>query len=181
MLTLGRYSSAAFHASSSNNDNNNPFCWEDDDADNPQEPPQLGIDFGVDILSSMEEEEFQRLKEECARWIDSRIHSGIDDLQKLADKWQRDLKHQQEPLEQAMTLNGMRESKRFNDKVDLLIGTFLNSTSLSREQTHQLAFEDLQRLQALEREKERLENKSETFHSWKETNDEYDDWEDDWW
>jgi hypothetical protein len=143
----------------------------------------LGINFGRDLIEGTDDD-FQKLKDDCARAIDEKVQDGLKELNKLHDKWQRDLEFEQEPLEQAMRLNNIVESKAFNERVDVLVGTFMNATSTSREQTHKLAWEDRQRLMALEREQEAKKKKKgnlNSFHSWKQTNNEWDKWdEDDW-
>ncbi|KAG7359097.1 hypothetical protein IV203_015686 [Nitzschia inconspicua] len=144
--------------------------------------PFLGIDLRQQLLPDTEDE-YSALKKACSDMIDEKVRNGMQELQNLREKWMRDLEHQQEPLEQAMTLNGMRESEKFQRRVDLLVGSFMNQTAVSRTQTHQLAFEDRQRLEAAERELERKQKQkgvTPSFNGWKKTNNEWDEWEDDW-
>jgi hypothetical protein len=142
--------------------------------------------LGVDIDLIPDNNDFTKVTEECKRMINEKIQNGITELHKLHDKLGRDLEYQQEPLEQAMTLNGIRETQKFNEKVDLLVGSFMNETSVSRERTHTLAYEDIQRLKAIEKEKERLESKKKSnsksgYNTWTKTNNEWDkEWDDDW-
>ena len=143
--------------------------------------PSLGINFGRDLVP---DDDYEKLKADCAKAIDEKVQDGLKELNKLHDKWHRDLEHQQEPLEQAMRLNNMAESKAFNERVDVLVGTFMNATSTSRDETHRLAWEDKQRILAAEKEKEAQKRKKDNLNShqsWKQTNDawdEYDAWDD---
>jgi hypothetical protein len=142
----------------------------------------LGIDFGRQLLPDTDED-FDILKKACADMIHEKVQNGLEELQKLREKWMRDMERQQEPLEQAMILNGIRESEKFHHRVDLLVGGFMNQTALSRTQTHQLAYEDQRRLEAEDREKERLKKRKTDppcFEGWKSTNNEWDEWEEDW-
>jgi hypothetical protein len=171
---------------------NNTKAYDDgfsfDDFDNDYDPEFLDSSckkLGIDI-DLMPDNDLDRMKltEECKRMINEKIENGIDELNKIRERWQRDLKYQQEPLEQAMAVNGMRESKKLNEKVDLLIGNFMNETRTSRQRTHLLAYEDDQRIKAEEREKERQQkkkNKSKGYNAWTKTNNEWDkEWDDDW-
>jgi len=180
-------SSTTFLYASSSDSNSDEFSFDDIEKnledtydESALSPRKLGINIG-NQLSPEADLDLQALKEACKRMIDEKISNGLDELNKLHDKWQRDLEFQQEPLEQAMTLNGIRETKKFNERVDLLVGSFMNTTSASRERTHALALEDLRRLQAEEREKERKKKGGKTtFSSWKKTNDAWDEWDEDW-
>ena len=131
------------------NDNDDEFSFDDIDTNyDPEFLKSSQKKLGIDIDLIPDNNDFTKVTEECKRMINEKINNGIEELHKLHDKLERDLEYQQEPLEQAMTLNGIRETNKFNEKVDLLVGTFMNETSISRERTHTLAHEDIQRLKS---------------------------------
>jgi hypothetical protein len=149
----------------------------DGSSPSPSSTQRLGIDFGKELVP---DNDIQTLKEALKKMINEKVANGLDELNKLHDKWERDLELQLEPLEQAMMLNGMRESKKFNKKVDMLIGKFMNETYTSRERTHLMALEDERRIKKEEMEKKQRQKKKDEFQTWKKTNDPWDAWEEEW-
>lgn len=170
-----------FISATSGNNDNDDFVLNDISDENIV--AQLGIPYGQQLVPNTPEE-YDTLQQACASAIDETVEKGLQDLQNLRAKWLRDFdRHYQEPLEQAMTLNGMREANKLHHKVDALIGQFLNQTAVSRSETHQLALQDQRRLEALERERQEQTDKERRpphFGSWKRTNSEWDEWEEDW-
>jgi len=194
--------------------NNNPSVG--DDQDNKSSPAassssknsaagagggSLGINLGRDYSLALNETDREALQLECRQMIDQRISEGILDLQRLHDKWERDVKDGLLPLEQAMTLNGIRESKQFAIRVDSMFGKFWNQTAKSRQKTHDLFhIDELEQKQKAKEEEERQAKRGKrkggssssssscstgttTFRpqSWKKTNDAWDEWDSDDW
>ena len=128
----------------------------------------------------------QTLKRELSQMIDTTIEDGIADLGRLRDKYQNDLLNDGSlhHLEQLMTLNAIRESSKFDIKVDSIVGTFLNQTSVERHLTHTLANEDLERRRLKEEKKKNQSLNKDKLNSngpqqtWKKTNDAWDAWDD---
>lgn len=138
--------------------------------------PKLGINFGHN-LNPMSETEKQLLNDDAKKIIDDEISKGILDLGRLRDRWHREIEVRNDSLEQAMTLNGIRESEKFDIKINNLIGTFLSETSVSRARTHYLAWVAEQKAKEGEREEKRKSAPKEN-RSWGKTNNEWDDWDD---
>jgi hypothetical protein len=138
--------------------------------------PKLGIDIGHN-LNPMNETEKKLLRKDVEIIIDEEIEKGILDLERLRDWWRREMDKRNDSLEQAMTLNGIRESEMFDIKIDDLVGKFMNKTSASRERTHYLA-----RIAEEEAKEEERENKKKSspkeIPSWGKTNNAWDDWDD---
>jgi hypothetical protein len=175
----------------------------------PSGTPSLGIQLGVDYGLSLTENDRNELKSQMKEVIHQSVQRGLQDLQELHDKWERDMPDQLLPLEQAMTLNGIQASKVFETKLDVILGSFNNQTAVSRQKTHDLfRLSELEQAQRRRDEQERqhaherrrrrraglgeLEqyddgsssswlSSSPTPSSWKKTNDAWDDWEEDSW
>jgi hypothetical protein len=155
----------------------------------------LGINLGKDYslaLNATDREELQIMV--CRQMIHERISEGILDLQLIHDKWERDIEEGLVPLEQAMTLNTIRESKKFATRVDSMVGTFWNQTARSRQKTHDLFhIDELEQKAKAKEEEERKSKKGKgkrrpgdqgtafQTQSWKKTNDAWDDWDSDDW
>jgi hypothetical protein len=138
--------------------------------------PKLGINIGSQ-LNPMNETELADLKADFARIIDKAVQDGMVDLQKLHDKMGRDIEDGAYVLEQAMYLNGVKEEKKFKERMNVLVGDFLNKTADSRERTHKMAWEAEEEEKRKERETEKKSKKAPT-QSWGKTNDEWDAWDD---
>ena len=151
-------------------------------------PSSLGINLGQDYSLALNETDREALRSQIKEMIDHRISTGILDLQQLHDRWERQVEGDLESLEQAMTLNGITESKRFATRLDSMVGKFWNQTAVSRQKTKDLFY--LDQLEQAEKSKEAEKRKSKRkqsvdgsfpTQSWKKTNDAWDDWDkDDW-
>lgn len=158
------------------------------EASPPNENSSLGINLGQDYSLALNETDREALRYQIKEMIDHRISTGILDLQHLHDRWERRVEGDLESLEQAMTLNGIMESKRFATKLDSIVGKFWNQTAASRKKTHDLFYLDEKERaeKAKEAEKRKAKRKKSADgsfqkQSWKKTNDAWDDWENDDW
>ena len=161
-----------------------PLHHHDDSHPTPQEEqaPQLGIAIGQQMAFTADEKD--ALKDELAAMIDATFAGGIRDCQALASKWQRDLRHGHalRRVELAMYQQGAVHQQAFDLKVDHLVGTFLNETSVSRDLTHRLAAEDVQRQvqEARDERAQQIKQKQGPTESWYKTNDPWDQEWDEW-
>jgi hypothetical protein len=152
------------------------------------EKSSLGIDLGQDYSLALNETDREALRSEIIQMIDHRISTGILDLQQLHDKWERQVEGDLESLEQAMTLNGIMESKRFATRLDSIVGKFWNSTAVSRKKTRDMfRLDEMERAEKAKEEEKRKAKRRRSVdgsfqkQSWKKTNDAWDDWDkDDW-
>lgn len=167
--------------------------WNEGDRDrlgmvDESRPKSLGIDLGKDYSMALNSTDREILRSQVKDMIDQRISVGILDLQKLHDKWERQVEQDLVPLEQAMTLNGIQESKRFGTRLDSIVGTFWNQTASSRKKTHDLfRLDEMERIKKQKEEENRKAKRKQNIdgsfqkQSWKKTNDAWDDWDkDDW-
>merc|ERR1712232_359263 len=137
----------------------------------------MGVGRQMDFLKTQEEK--AELKAELAALIETAVANGITDLEKLKDKWQRDLESGKATarLEAAMRTNGRLAKYRHGRKVDQLVDSFFNQTLASRERTHFLATQDAERQRQEELEKKQKKATKKT-QSWAKTSDAWD--KDDW-
>jgi len=159
----------------------------------------LGINLGNDYSLALNETDRLSIQQECRELIDQRVAQGILDLQQLHGRWGRQMKQDVIPLEQAMAVNAMKESKRFATALDSMVGTFWNQTAASRKRTHDLfALDEIEQKRKAREEAERKVKKEKRrggidgghknggagsfpVQSWKKTNSAWDDWDDDNW
>jgi hypothetical protein len=162
----------------------------------------LGIPLGTNYGLALNETDRAELKHHIREAIDHSVQQGLFELRELHDKWERDMPDQLIPLEQVMTLNGIKAFNDFGMKLDVILGYFNNETAVSRQKTHDLFHaSEMEQAERQRQEKTKQEaherrrrrrlglgeldqydgflspTSSTTTSSWKKTNDAWDDWD----
>eukprot|EP00980_Cylindrotheca_fusiformis_P003043 scaffold713_cov131-Cylindrotheca_fusiformis.AAC.1 len=94
--------------------------------------PKLGIDLDVEPLSKEEAEE---LRQQARDIINKKFESGINDIERLRERMNREMKKSREAMNFASELNAQLRSEELRKKIDKLTGDFLDSTAPSRSST----------------------------------------------
>jgi hypothetical protein len=97
---------------------------------------KLGIDISLEPLSQAEAEE---LREQAKEIISSNIDRGIEDIETLRKRMNKDLEQNARVMQVASELRADEKSKELMSKIDKLTEGFLESTKESRTSTKMAA------------------------------------------
>lgn len=94
--------------------------------------PKLGIDLDLTPLSETEAAE---LKQQAQDIINKNFDAGIQDIEKLRERMNREMKKSREAMSFASEVNAQQKSAELMHKIDNLTGKFLDSTAPTRTST----------------------------------------------
>jgi hypothetical protein len=94
--------------------------------------PILGI--GID-LEPLSEKEAEDLKQQAKDIVNEKFDAGIQDIEKLRTRMNREMAKSREAMNFASELDAQQKSAELMDKIDRLTGKFLDSTEPSRTST----------------------------------------------
>jgi hypothetical protein len=97
---------------------------------------KLGIDISLEPLSPAEAEE---LREQAKEIISSNIDQGIEDIEKMRKRMNKDLEQNARVMQVASELRADEKSRELMSKIDKLTEGFLESTKDSRTSTKRAA------------------------------------------
>jgi len=92
----------------------------------------LGIDLSLEPLSA---EDADRLRTDARKIVERAIDAGIDDIESLKKKMNRELEASRRATNFASDLEAQRQSELLMNKIDTLTGDFLKSSEKSRAST----------------------------------------------
>ena len=103
--------------------------------------PKLGIDIGR-MLEPLSEKEAAELKAAATEVINDAIAEGIDEIEKLRTRMNKELEKKRKEMEFASEMNAQRESEKLMSKIDDLTNAFLSDTEFTRRSTKMAAAAD---------------------------------------
>ena len=103
-----------------------------DDLPSSPDLPVLGIDISLDPISK---EDAEAIKSEAKEVIEEQFQRGIDDIEKMRVKMNRELQASRKAMQLASELNARSQSEQLMNKIDKMTNNFLSSSEESRRTT----------------------------------------------